>query len=127
MADAGGQFLQSLSWLSLHIAPELETFTNDEPFWVKLVFHEVNNEVIQPANFEGDKFEFVNLPPVEVKEEQVSVNECRLCGFTAPPMQTILLVRHMREVHGGMAETSTDAKRRKLAGEDPLSHNGGLT
>ena len=87
------------------------------------VIQEVNTEINQPANMEGDKFEFINLPPVEVKEEQVSVNECRMCGFTAPPMQTILLVRHMREVHGEVAGTSADAKRRKLAGEDPLSHS----
>ena len=38
--------------------------------------------------------------PVEVSKEQATVNECRLCEFTAPKMQAILLVRHMREVHG---------------------------
>ena len=62
--------------------------------------------------------------------EQVSVNECRLCGFTVPQMQTILLVRHMREAHGEMAgETSVEVKRRKLANarEDPLSHVGGFS
>ena len=66
---------------------------------IQEVIQEVNTEINQPANMEGDKFEFINLPPIEVKEEQVSVNECRLCGFTAPQMQTILLVRHTREMH----------------------------
>ena len=33
------------------------------------VNNEINHEVNQPVNMEGDKFEFVNLPPIEVKEE----------------------------------------------------------
>ena len=91
---------------------------------------ERKEEIIQPVSIEGDNFEFVGLPPVEVKQEQASVNECRLCSFTVPRMQTILLVRHMREAHGETAgETSVEVKRRKLAnaGEDPLSHVGGFS
>ena len=60
----------------------------------------------------------------------MSVNECKLCDFTAPQMQTILLVRHMREEHGVMAgEKSVEVKRRRLDkdGDDPLSHVGGFS
>jgi len=83
-----------------------------------------------PTSIKRDQFEFVSLSPIEVKEEQVSVNECKMCDFAAPQMQTILLVRHMREEHGVMAgEKSVEVKRRRLDkdGDDPLSHVGGFS
>ena len=37
------RLLNSFTRLSLHVTPELETFTQNEPFWVELLLHEVLN------------------------------------------------------------------------------------
>ena len=37
------QLLKSFAWFPLHVTPELEAFTNNEDFWVKLFLHKVNN------------------------------------------------------------------------------------